>query len=190
MINITDKIGKQKRILCVVFAMWLAPVVAIAGGPPQEKPLPPEVATAPKLSSDEIATIKEEVAAAMQRYLDYYIQRDMKAVALNVYNTPFVGVGPEGLWLQATREALEKRHDRHLQKLVETGWDRTIFPNPTICVLNPRAAIVSGMITRFRKDGSIHSTNGVTYFWGRAPDGWRIMLFTNQHPEKVASCSD
>jgi hypothetical protein len=168
----------------------VVPVLAAAADPAEETLLPPEVATAPELSAEEIATIKEEVAAAMQRYLDFYIEHDMHSVAQKVYNTPFVGVGPEGLWFQATREDIEKRHKKHLKELVDTGWVRTIFPDPEICVLNSRAAVLSGAITRFREDGSVHSTNGVTYFFGKAPDGWRIMLFTNQHPDKVATCND
>jgi hypothetical protein len=114
----------------------------------------------------------------------------MKALGDHVFNAPFIGLGQNGITVQATPEEITKRHQASLERLLESGWDRSEFPNPNVCVLNAYAAIASGKFTRYRKDGSVYGVYGVTYFLGKNPDGWRIFSFTGHSQDKLVQCND
>lgn len=142
------------------------------------------------LTPDTVARITREVTAALHQYYDYYNERDMQVMAEHVYHIPFVGVGPDGFRVQSTPEEVTRAHEVHLANLIASGWARSEFPNPTVCVLNENAALASGQFTRYRENGSVLSVNANTYFFGRTDGRWRIFSFTGHPLDKVVTCND
>jgi hypothetical protein len=156
------------------FALLAAPVLA------QQKPL----------SADEVEKIKEEVIAAVHTYYRLFTERNMKAVGERVYHAPASFIGPDGVQIYATPAEVTARFEKSLQDLLKDGWDRSEFPKPAVCVLNANAAIASGTFYRYKKDGSVLSENGVTYWFGRMKEGWRIVSFTGSPVGTTVTCDD
>lgn len=151
----------------------------------------PSAAAAPaQLTPQDIARIKKEVTAAIHQYYRFYTERNMKAMGDQVYFAPFIGVGANGITVQATPDAVTKNHEGALKRLLDSDWDRSEFPNPTVCVMNAGAALASGTFSRYRKDGTVISTNGITYWMGKAADGWKILSFTGHAQGKLVQCND
>ncbi len=141
-----------------------------------------------ELSSEQVANVKKEVTAALHAYFNYYNEQNMKAMAESVYHIPFVGVGANGFRVQSTKEEVTAAHEAHLENLKASGWARSEFPNPTVCVLNANMASASGQFMRYKKDGSVLSVNANTYFFGKTPEGWKIFSFTGHALDKVVTC--
>ena len=160
--------------------LWVLLLSVVASAQPQNE----------KLSPDQIATIKKEVTAALHTYYSYYNEQNMDAMAESVYHIPFVGVGANGFRVQSTKEEVTAAHEAHLQNLKDSGWARSEFPNPTVCVLNANMASASGQFMRYKKDGSVLSVNANTYFFGKTPEGWKIFSFTGHALDKVVTCND
>ena len=151
----------------------------------------PSAPAAPaQLTPQDLARIKKEVTAAIHQYYRFYTERNMKAMGDQVYFAPFIGVGANGITVQPTADAVTKNHEGALKRLLDGGWDRSEFPNPTVCVMNAGAALASGTFSRYRKDGTVISTNGITYWMGKAPDGWKIISFTGHAQGKLVQCND
>jgi hypothetical protein len=142
------------------------------------------------LSPSEVAKIREDVTAAVHTYYRLFTERNMKAVGERVYHVPTTFIGPEGVQIYATPAEVTARFEKSLQDLLKNGWDRSEFPKPAVCVLNANAAIASGTFYRYKKDGSVLSENGVTYWFAKAKDGWRILSFTGSPVGKTATCND
>jgi hypothetical protein len=165
------------RLTSVVMLAMVAPSLVLAQAPD-------------KLSPELTQTIKKEVTAALHTYYDYYNAQNMKAMAESVYHIPFVGVGANGFRVQSTKEEVSAAHEAHLKNLIDSGWVRSEFPNPSVCVLNENMASASGQFKRYKKDGSVLSVNANTYFFGKTSDGWKIFSFTNHSLDKVVTCDD
>jgi hypothetical protein len=141
------------------------------------------------LSPTEVATIKEEVTAAVHKYYRLFTERNMKAVAEQVFHRPSISVGANGVTVNTVDEVLA-RYEASLKQRLADGWDRSEFPNPKICVINRNAALASGVFYRYRKDGSVLSENGITYLYSRAEDGWRMVTMLGHTTDKVVQCND
>ncbi len=141
------------------------------------------------LSPTDVATIKEEVTAAVHKYYRLFTERNMKAVAEQVFHRPSISVGANGVTVN-TLEATTARYERSLKQRLADGWDRSEFPNPKICVINRNVALASGIFYRYRKDGSVLSENGITYLYSRAEDGWRMVTMLGHTTDKVVQCND
>ena len=96
------------------------------------------------LTTAEIANIKKEVTAAVHHYYQLFTERNMKALPQEIFYVPFIYLAPEGPQVDATAEAMTARFEGNLKRLLESGWDRSEFPSPNICVLHKGAAIASG----------------------------------------------
>jgi hypothetical protein len=144
----------------------------------------------PTLSQQEIAKIKKEVTDVIHHYYQLFTERNMKALPQEIFELPFVLLGPEGVKVELTAEDMTERNEANLKKLLESGWDRSEFPNPSVCVLNPGAAIASGKFYRYKKDGSVLSENAVTYILGKTDKGWRIVSFGGHALDRIVPCQD
>ncbi len=142
------------------------------------------------LSKDEIGKIKQEVTAVVHRYYQLFTERNMKALPQEIFHLPFVLLAPEGAQVELTAEAMTTRNEGNLKRLLESGWDRSEFPSPQVCVLNSGAAIASGKFFRYKKDGSVLSENAVTYILGKTDKGWRIVTFGGHGLERIVPCKD
>jgi len=150
----------------------------------------PLTAQQPPLSPEEIAKIKQQVTDAVHTYYRLFSERNMKALGERVYHVPAISVGPNGVQVNTTAEQVAARFEALLKQLLASGWDKSEFPSPNVCVLNAGAAIASGKFYRYRKDGSVLSENAVTYWFGKTQDGWRIVSFTAHPVDKVVPCND
>lgn len=142
------------------------------------------------LSGEEVAKIKNEVTAAVHHYYRLFTERNMKALPEEVFHVPVIYLSPEGAQVDATPSAVTARTEASLKRLLESGWDRSEFPSPNVCVLHPGAAIASGKFHRYKKDGSVLSENAVTYLFGKTDKGWRIVSYGGHGVDRVVTCKD
>jgi hypothetical protein len=72
--------------------------------------------------------------------------------------------------------------------LAKTQYDHSEFRNPTVCVLTPNSAIVSGEFHRINKDGSLLMEASASYLYARTPDGWKIIANLGLPKKKLVTC--
>jgi hypothetical protein len=141
------------------------------------------------MGSEDIAVIKKDVKAASDRYFRLFSEHQMSTLD-EVYNVPLITVGPNEIVARTTREQVIQRavtsYDQWSPE--KTGYLRSEMPNPTICVLNPGAAIVSGKWYRIKKDGSVMTESGIAYFWGKTKAGWRMIGWAGT--DRLVACGD
>ncbi len=142
------------------------------------------------LTPAQVATIKREVADAVHTYYRLFSERNMQAMGDRVYHVPWMQLGARGIDVDTTAEAVVKRNSASLEGLLTRGWDRSAFAVPVVCVLNPGAAIASGTFKRFHKDGSVISESGITYLFGKTPEGWKIVSYAGHATTKLVTCND
>jgi hypothetical protein len=140
------------------------------------------------MTAEDVAKVKKEVTNVIHRYYQLFTERNMKALPQEIFQIPFTLLSPEGAQVEQTAEAMNARNEGNLKRLLESGWDRSEFPSPQVCVLNPGAAIASGKFFRYKKDGSVLSENAVTYILGKTDKGWRIVTFGGHALDRVVPC--
>ena len=141
------------------------------------------------LTASEEALIKAEAQRHVERYYNYYFERNPEALSTEIFTLPWMSIGASGVTVSTTQAENLERFEAAIAGLVERGWNRSIFTTKTVCVLNAGTAIVSGTNTRTRTDGSIMSVGGVSYLLGKADDGWRIASYSGHPPNQVVHCT-
>ena len=142
----------------------------------------------PELAASDVATIKTEVTAAVDKYYRLFTEQNPNALAEDVFHTPWFVLGGNGPQADLTKEAAVARFQASMKQLVESGWAKSVFTTENVCVLNRNAAIASGYNTRYKKDGTVMSVGGVSYLFGKAKEGWRIVSYTAHAKDKVVRC--
>lgn len=145
-------------------------------------------ASAQSMSAEEVAKVKKEATDVIHRYYRLFSERNMNALPREIFHLPFTLLAPEGARVETTAEEMNARNEASLKRLLESGWDRSEFPSPRVCVLNAGAAVASGNFYRHRKDGSVLSENAVTYVLGKTDKGWRIVTFGGHGLDRVVPC--
>lgn len=142
----------------------------------------------PAMSDADIARIKTEVTAAVDKYYAYFSAHNMKALPEEIFNIPWIVIGGSGPRPDLTKEEALGRFEASLKDLVASGWGKSVFTTQNVCVLNASAAIASGYNTRYKTDGTVMSVGGVSYLFGRTKDGWRVVSYTGHARDKVVRC--
>ena len=150
----------------------------------------PVTAQQAAMTPQQIAQVKKEVTDAVHTYYRLFTEHNMTGLGTEVYHTPWMQLGANGIETDQTPAEVTKRFDTSLKRLLEQGWAKSEFANPVVCVLNPGAAIASGTFKRFRKDGGVMSESGITYLFGKAKDGWKIISYAGHSTNKLVTCND
>ena len=140
------------------------------------------------LTSSQEAVIKAEAQNHVERYYNYYYERNPEALSTEIFTLPWITMGGNGVGVRTTEEENLDYFESAIAGLIERDWNRSIFRTKNVCVLGAGSAIVSGTNTRTRTDGSIMSVGGVAYILGMTDDGWRIISFATHSPDKVVRC--
>lgn len=150
--------------------------------------LTPGPATTQELDAAAVDRIRVEVTAAVDRYYQLYSELNPEALADEVFHLPWMAPGGGGMRVDLDRDESVGRFREAMDRLIESGWQRSVFTTEHVCVLNDRAAIATGYNTRYRPDGSVMSVGGVTYLFGRTDDGWKILFYTSLPRERLVRC--
>lgn len=142
----------------------------------------------PALTDADVARVRAEVTAVVDKYYAYFSAHNMKALPEEVFNIPWIVIGGSGPRPDLTKEEALGRFEASLKDLVASGWSKSVFTTQNVCVLNASAAIASGFNTRYKTDGSVMSVGGVAYLFGRTKDGWRVVSYTSHARDKVVRC--
>ena len=140
------------------------------------------------LTSSQEAVIKAEAQRHVERYYNYYYERNPEALSTEIFTLPWITLGGNGVTIRTTEEENLDFFESAIAGLIGRGWDRSTFRTKNVCVLGAGSAIVSGTNTRTRPDGSIMSVGGVAYILGTTDDGWRIISYSGHSPDKVVRC--
>ncbi len=132
--------------------------------------------------------IKEEVKLIIQRYYTYFSANQMNKFPTETHTIPWKILGTDRLYLSA--DASNENYFNSFAAIKENDpdYDRSVFTIQNICVLSPRAAIVSGFNTRKRADDSIITMMGTAYILEQTEAGWRINSFASMSLDKIVSC--
>ena len=144
----------------------------------------------PPLSAEEVAKVEREVTAAVATYYQLFSSRDARAVGARIFHMPWILLDPEGAKVYSSVEETAALFESSLAQILPQGWERSDFPSPRVCVLSLGSATVSGTFYRYKKDGSVMSVHGVTYVFGKTPDGWRIASLSSHPPGRGVECQD
>ena len=145
-------------------------------------------ASGQELTASEEAVIKAEVQRHVERYYDFYYERNPEALSTEIFSLPWMSIGGTGASVRTTEEENLAYFESAIAGLLERDWNRSIYTTKNVCVLSTGSAIVSGTNTRTRTDGSIMSVGGVAYVLGKIDGSWRIISFSGHAPNKVVRC--
>lgn len=132
--------------------------------------------------------IKEEVKLIIQRYYTYFSANEMDKFPTETHTIPWKVLGTDREY--KTAEESNEMYFGSYANIKENNpeYARSVFTIQNICVLSPRAAIVSGYNTRRADDDSIIRMNGTSYILEQTPEGWRINSFVGTAMDKVVKC--
>lgn len=145
-------------------------------------------ASAQQVSPAQAGVIKAEVTAAVDTYYRLFSEQKMAALPEQVYNIPWILISASGPQADLTKAQALERFNASLKQLLANGWGKSVFTTTSVCVLNANAAIASGFNTRLKTDGSVLQVMGVTYVFGKTPEGWRIVTYTSTPADKIIRC--
>jgi hypothetical protein len=168
--------GRMFRLVALIAmfgACWSVPTFA-------QQPQP--------LTAADVARVKQEVTAAVDKYYTLFSAHDMKALPEQTYNIPWILMTGNGPQVDLTKEQAVARFEASLKQLLESGWSKSVYTTTNVCVLSPASAITSGYNTRYKKDGSVMSVGGVAYVFNRTKEGWRIVTYTSTAKDTLIKC--
>ena len=141
-----------------------------------------------ELTSSQEALIEAQVTRHVERYYNFYYERNPEALSTEIFSLPWMSIGRNGIQVTTTEEDNLENFTAAIAGLIDRGWDRSIFETKSVCVLTAGSVIVSGTNTRTRTDGSIMSVGGVSYILGKTDAGWRIVSYSGHPPNRVVRC--
>jgi hypothetical protein len=116
-----------------------------------------------------------EIRDLLDRYIGWFSEGNASRIAREAYFAPFQAFLPTGVVAIPTPEAIEGALAVAIQALRAAGYARSSRPDPVVSILNDTSAIASGVVTRFRADGTVMESMGTLYLLGKSAAGWRIV---------------
>jgi len=141
------------------------------------------------LPKAEVEKIKADVIKAATEYLVYFSNADGKSVAEKSYGPVAVDVGPNGIVAQ-DRAKTEAGFNKSFVNLKKSGWVKSAWVKPVVCVLNPNVALMSSTYRRYDKNNKVIADLNETLVYLRDKDGWKIVGNYPQPMEKTVTCND
>ena len=134
------------------------------------------------------SSTETDVRKIHEVYYQYFADGQADLIAKRIYHPNRMTFGDDGVTISSGLDEVQDAFQRTLDNLAAQRYDHSELPNPSICVLNPGTAIVSGMFRRYREDGSVLAELGQTYIYGKTDAGWRIHATIGHTPETVIGC--
>jgi ketosteroid isomerase-like protein len=127
-----------------------------------------------------------DIRRLMDEYRDAYIAMDSHRVAA-VFHQPYMFLASHTAETLATRKEVEDSVRPFLASLKARGYARSDWKNMRVKSFGNGIAIVSSGVVRYKADGSVLETVGLTYLLRKEPTGWKIAVLTPHSPEGVLS---
>ena len=125
-----------------------------------------------------------EIEKVMNGYEKAWSHHDAKAIA-SFYHEPSMRVSKTGPTVRKTVKDQEIFFEGLLGDLVTKGYDHSDWETLNIHLMDTNTAIVSGVILRYRKDGSLMYRTAVSYGLWKSLDEWKIFWSATHAPEGV-----
>jgi len=141
------------------------------------------------VSANEAAIVRAEITHTIEKYYEYFSTGQMDRIPQETHHIPWVFLGSGTFTSTAEETATNYRARRQaVVDDLDTDYQKSTYTVTSVCVLSRNAGITSGYNTRTNSTGGVVSVEGVSYIVMKAPQGWRIVAFSEITPEKVISC--
>ncbi|HKB81817.1 MAG TPA: hypothetical protein VKD04_01275 [Burkholderiales bacterium] len=124
------------------------------------------------------------IRETLQAYEQAWSRHDAHAVA-GFYFEPAMRVSKTGPVVRPTQADQETFFDGYLRGIVGRGYDRSEWESLEVRLLDPQTGLASGIMVRYRADGSVLERVAVTYQLWSTDKGWKIFLSATHAPESV-----
>ena len=124
-----------------------------------------------------------DVQNLLDAYEQAWSQHDAIAIA-SFYYEPAMRIGRGGPVVRPTRADQEAFFTHFVPELVQRGFDHSAFEELNLHLLDADTGIASGILLRYRKDGSLFERVAVTYGLRKGQAGWKIFL-SDTHPAET-----
>jgi ketosteroid isomerase-like protein len=114
-------------------------------------------------------------------YEDAWSHHDAKAIA-GLYAEPAIRVSVNGPIVRETQAAQTVFFNGLLTSLVNQGYERSTWDHLEVHLLDSHTAIASGVVARYRANGSVFQRQAVTYGLWDTTRGWRIFFSATHQP--------
>jgi hypothetical protein len=169
-------------LILLALVTWAAPVTAQSAVDHVDH-------TRGVVSPNEAAIVRAEIMHTVEKYYEYFSTGQMDRIPQETHHVPWVFLGT-GVFTNTAEETAANYRTRR-QSVVDNldrDYQTSTYTFTNVCVLSRNAGITSGYNTRTHSTGGIVSVEGVSYIVMKAPQGWRIVAFSEITPEKVISC--
>jgi len=141
------------------------------------------------VSPNEAAIVRAEIIHTIEKYYEYFSTGQMDRIPQETHHVPWVFLGT-GVFTNTAEETATNYRARRQGVVdnLDSDYQKSTYVVTSVCVLSRNAGITSGVNTRTNSTGGIVSVEGVSYIVMKAPQGWRIVAFSEVAPEKVISC--
>jgi hypothetical protein len=147
------------------------------------------VGTQTSATAEDSAKAKADALATVTAYFTAFNQHDADKIAREIFSNPSMAIGAGGVSAN-TPDQVAKQYAGNIQRLVDSGWEKSVMLHYDVCLMNPTLAFVHGTFNRLRKDGSILQAGASTYMLNKSKDGWRIVMLIPHDKTKVMNCSE
>ena len=137
----------------------------------------------------EVAQIKADVTAAANEYLAKFSRGDAKGIAESVYSHPAITIR-NGTVELTDEAAIADRYTNNIKTLKTTGWVKSAFIDPKVCVLSRTVALMSSRFARYDKDNKVIVENGETDLFTKTPQGWKLVALFGHDAAGGINCKE
>jgi hypothetical protein len=126
--------------------------------------------------------------AALRTLADYYRAfSTLEARAVSPYfHEPSLLVSPQGVFAAPTFAAVASLFTHIMEGLRTREFGRSELSVGSVTSLSASATLVTGVATRYMRNGQELERAGVTYILHKAEVGWKIAVIVMHDPQQVA----